>query len=113
MSKLIPITTPLLEFEGHEAPIDGVAVFPDKRRIVTSSHDKTLRLWDLKTGVVLKKMEGHRSEVLRPTHQNPLRLDLLAGFFSRWNSAGHKFSRQNDKAVEYQNLGATRRSNKV
>jgi WD40 repeat protein len=65
MSKLIPITTPLLEFEGHEAPIDGVAVFPDKRRIVTSSHDKTLHLWDLKTGVLLKKMEGHRSEVLR------------------------------------------------
>ncbi|KAG1862875.1 WD40-repeat-containing domain protein, partial [Suillus tomentosus] len=31
--------------------------------MVTGSYDGTLRLWDLKTGVVLKKMEGHRSRV--------------------------------------------------
>lgn len=37
----------------------AVAVFPDKRRMVTGSIDKTLRLWDLKKGVMLKKMEGH------------------------------------------------------
>jgi len=30
---------------------------------VTSSWDKTLRLWDLKTGVVLKKMKGHHGGV--------------------------------------------------
>jgi WD40 repeat protein len=32
--------------------------------MVTGSKDKTLRLWDLETGVVLKKMEGHSSRVL-------------------------------------------------
>jgi WD40 repeat protein len=32
--------------------------------MVTGSHDKTLRIWDLETGVVLKKMEGHTQEVL-------------------------------------------------
>ncbi|KIK48984.1 hypothetical protein CY34DRAFT_38319, partial [Suillus luteus UH-Slu-Lm8-n1] len=32
-------------------------------RIVTASHDGMLRLWDRKTGVMLKKMEGHRSRV--------------------------------------------------
>ncbi|KAG2107882.1 uncharacterized protein F5147DRAFT_837109 [Suillus discolor] len=42
----------------------AVAVFPNERRMVTDSIDKTLRLWDLKTGVVLKKMEGHSAEVL-------------------------------------------------
>jgi WD40 repeat protein len=31
--------------------------------MVTGSEDKTLRLWDLETGVVLKKMEGHSSGV--------------------------------------------------
>ncbi|KAG2055872.1 WD40 repeat-like protein, partial [Suillus hirtellus] len=30
-------------------------------RMVTGSYDGTLRLWDLKIGVVLKKMEGHRT----------------------------------------------------
>ncbi|KAG1799483.1 uncharacterized protein HD556DRAFT_1525346 [Suillus plorans] len=62
--KLIPITTPLRKFKGHEERIMAVAVFLNKRRMVTGSIDKTLRLWDLKTGVVLKKMEGHSGEVL-------------------------------------------------
>ncbi|KAG2338712.1 WD40 repeat-like protein [Suillus weaverae] len=63
MSQLIPSTTPLRTFEDHEGTIKAVAVFPDKRRMVTGSKDKTLRLWDLETGVVLKKMEGHSREV--------------------------------------------------
>ncbi|KAG1793189.1 uncharacterized protein HD556DRAFT_525147 [Suillus plorans] len=65
MSNIIPITTPLREFKGHEGGINAVAVFPDKRRMVTGSADKTLCLWDLKTGVVLKKMEGHHNGVTR------------------------------------------------
>ncbi|KAG2147810.1 uncharacterized protein EDB93DRAFT_1250323 [Suillus bovinus] len=65
MSELIPITTPLREFKGHEERVTAVAVFLDKRLMVTGSLDKTLRLWDLKTGKMLKKMEGHCSEVMR------------------------------------------------
>ncbi|KAG1896594.1 WD40-repeat-containing domain protein [Suillus fuscotomentosus] len=64
MSQLIPSTTPIRTFEDHEALINAVAVFPDKRRMITGSDDKTLRLWDLETGVVLKKMEGHSRGVL-------------------------------------------------
>jgi WD40 repeat protein len=63
MSQLIPSTTPLRTFEDQLDTIRAVAVFPDRRRMITGSVDKTLRLWDLKTGVVLKKMEGHRNEV--------------------------------------------------
>ncbi|KAG2150247.1 WD40-repeat-containing domain protein [Suillus bovinus] len=59
MSKLIQITTPLREFKGHEGNVMAVAVLPNKREMITSSYDKTLRLWDLKTRVMLKKMEGH------------------------------------------------------
>ncbi|KAG1790421.1 uncharacterized protein HD556DRAFT_1446150 [Suillus plorans] len=64
MSELIPITTPLREFKGHENQVNVVTVFPNKKRMVTGSHDKTLRLWDLKTGILLKKMEGHCGRVL-------------------------------------------------
>ncbi|KAG2747679.1 WD40 repeat-like protein [Suillus brevipes Sb2] len=63
MSQLIPSTTPLRTFGDHEDTVRAVAVFPDRRRMVTGSRDKTLRLWDLETGVVLKKMEGHSSHV--------------------------------------------------
>ncbi|KIK31558.1 hypothetical protein CY34DRAFT_19800 [Suillus luteus UH-Slu-Lm8-n1] len=61
--ELISNTTPIRDFKGHERTVTAVAVFPDRRRMITGSHDKTLCLWDLETGVVLKKMEGHRDEV--------------------------------------------------
>ncbi|KAJ8588826.1 hypothetical protein M405DRAFT_933863 [Rhizopogon salebrosus TDB-379] len=60
---IIEITTPNRMFKGHELSVTAVAVFPDGRRMVTGSQDKTLSLWDLKNGVVLKKMEGHSSKV--------------------------------------------------
>jgi WD40 repeat protein len=63
MTQLIPSTTPIRTFEGHKGTVYAVAVFPDKRQMITGSCDKTLRLWDLETGVVLKKMEGHSSGV--------------------------------------------------
>jgi len=59
MSQLIPSTTPIRTFEDHTSWVRAVAVFPNKQRMVTGSSDKTLHLWDLETGVVLKKMEGH------------------------------------------------------
>ncbi|KAG2357625.1 WD40-repeat-containing domain protein [Suillus spraguei] len=59
----IPIPIPLRTFKGHEDGVRAVAVFPDEWRMVTASDDKTLHLWDLKTGDVLKKMEEHHTWV--------------------------------------------------
>ncbi|KAG2153443.1 uncharacterized protein EDB93DRAFT_1248716 [Suillus bovinus] len=56
----IRITTASRIFEGHRHSIFAVVVFPDRRRMVTASYDKTLRLWDIEDGVVLKVMQGHR-----------------------------------------------------
>jgi WD40 repeat protein len=67
MSQLMPSTALIRAFEDHKGIVLAVAVFPDMRRMVTGSVDKTLRLWDLETGVVLKKMEGHSWEVLALT----------------------------------------------
>ncbi|KAG2055118.1 WD40 repeat-like protein [Suillus hirtellus] len=64
MAALIPNITPTRAFEDHEDRVIALAVFPNRdERMVTGSYDRMLRLWDLKTGVVLKKMEGHRSRV--------------------------------------------------
>ncbi|KIK41304.1 hypothetical protein CY34DRAFT_218665 [Suillus luteus UH-Slu-Lm8-n1] len=63
MPQLIPSTTPIRTFEDHEGTVMAVAVFPDRRRMISGSDDQILRIWDLETGVVLKKMEGHRNEV--------------------------------------------------
>ncbi|KAG1750592.1 WD40-repeat-containing domain protein [Suillus paluster] len=64
MSQLIPnFTTRIRVFKDHMEVIHAVAVFPDRRRMIVASDDTTLCLWDLETGVLLKKMEGHRAKV--------------------------------------------------
>jgi WD40 repeat protein len=60
---IIMISTPVRAFEVHECTVSAVAVFPDRRLMVTGLGDNTLCLWDLTNGVVLKKMEGHQSWV--------------------------------------------------
>jgi hypothetical protein len=35
---------------GHQGLVEAVAVTPDGLRAVSGSHDKTLRVWDLKSG---------------------------------------------------------------
>jgi WD40 repeat protein len=62
MTVLIPNTTPIRTFEDHGDRVVAVAVYRDEH-IITGSYDGLLRLWDLKTGNMLKKMEGHRSRV--------------------------------------------------
>ena len=49
--------------EGHSGPIYGVAVTPDGKRAVSASGDKTLKVWDLETGVELRTLEGHSDSV--------------------------------------------------
>lgn len=58
---IIPTSTPIRLFEDGEESVLAVAVFRDGQRMVTSG--KTLRLWNLKDGVVLKTMEGHNDWV--------------------------------------------------
>jgi WD40 repeat protein len=64
MAQLFPSTMPVRVFEDHKTRVSAVTVLPDGWRMVTSSDAwHTLRLWDLKDGVVLKKMAGHRANV--------------------------------------------------
>ena len=37
----------------------SVAVFPDGRRVVSASWDKTLKVWDVATGKCVATLEGH------------------------------------------------------
>jgi RNA polymerase sigma factor (sigma-70 family) len=50
-------------FEGHTACVSRVAFAPDGRRAVSSSHDLTVRLWDVDTGRELRRMTGHTQRV--------------------------------------------------
>ncbi|HZH17115.1 MAG TPA: SIR2 family protein [Archangium sp.] len=45
--------------EGHEAPGTGCAVTPDGRRVVSASHDNTLKVWEWETGREVATLKGH------------------------------------------------------
>ena len=53
----------LRTLEGHTDQVNSVSVTPDCRLAVSASADKTLRLWDLETGVCLRVLEGHADNV--------------------------------------------------
>jgi WD40 repeat protein len=45
--------------EGHTELIQSIALSANGRRVVSGSHDNTIRVWDSKTGECLKVLEGH------------------------------------------------------
>ena len=44
---------------GHTRRVNSAAYSPDGTRIVSASDDKTVRIWDAKTGAILKTLKGH------------------------------------------------------
>jgi WD40 repeat protein len=50
-------------FRGHTGSVYAVAVTPDGRHVVSGYGDKTLRVWDLATGVTKTTLQGHTGSV--------------------------------------------------
>jgi hypothetical protein len=65
---LSPTLTPpggflLATLRGHGGGVQAVALTPDGRRAVSGSDDKTLKVWDLESWVVLQTLRGHEGSV--------------------------------------------------
>ncbi len=50
--------------QGHEDPVYAVAVSPDGRFVLSGSFDRTVRLWDRKSGQAVRVMADHTNLVL-------------------------------------------------
>jgi len=48
---------------GHKDAVNSCSFTFDDSKIVTASHDKTLRLWDATSGAQVKVYKGHNSYV--------------------------------------------------
>jgi WD40 repeat protein len=45
--------------KGHLAPVSSVAFNHDGRRVVSGSHDNTVKIWNAETAKILQTLEGH------------------------------------------------------
>src|SRR5205814_7953599 len=82
-SPLFPYTTlfrsygPELCLTGHTEALRSVCVSPDGKRLLTSSDDKTLRLWDAHTGKQLSVFEGHTDRAFDRSEEHTSELQSL------------------------------------
>ena len=51
-------------FEGHSNGVVDVVVTPDGRYVVSGGRDRTVKLWDLRTGALIHTFEGHANTVV-------------------------------------------------
>ena len=50
-------------FKGHMHGVNSVAFSPDGKYIVSAADDKTIKLWDAKSGKIIKTFNGHTDVV--------------------------------------------------
>jgi WD40 repeat protein len=53
------ISQPILTLSGHTEPIRAITISPDGQILASSGDDKTIKLWNLKTGKLLFTLTGH------------------------------------------------------
>ena len=52
------------EFKAHHNSINQIAFSLDERRVASCSTDKSIRLWDLKSGMLVNTLLGHKEAVM-------------------------------------------------
>jgi len=50
-------------WEGHTNAVEAVALSPDGTRVVSASADKSVKVWDVETGQMIRSLEGHTGSV--------------------------------------------------
>lgn len=82
---------PFRSLTGHSHFVSGLSLSGDSKFLVSSSWDKTLRLWDLNTFKTRNLLVGHTGDVLSATFSQDGRIVLSGGMDKTlrvWNNKG-------------------------
>jgi WD40 repeat protein len=75
---------------GHAHGVESVALSPDGRSVLTGSSDRTLMLWDVATGKLLRTLHGH-SDRVKTVAFSPDGRSVLSGSWDKtaklWDAA--------------------------
>jgi WD40 repeat protein len=69
-------------YQGHSGRVSAVAFSPDGQRLASSSLDRTIRTWDIRTGQQLRSLEGHTGAVTALSYSRDGR--FLASSSTEW-----------------------------
>lgn len=58
------LPSPITRFMGHQATATSAAISPDGTRLLTTSCDRTARVWDLATGKQIHVLRDHKHSVM-------------------------------------------------
>jgi WD40 repeat protein len=57
------VVGPIRRFAGHSSAVSGSAFTPDSKRLITASADRSLRVWEVRSGKELGRLKGHTDDV--------------------------------------------------
>ncbi|KAG0204961.1 cross-pathway control WD-repeat protein cpc2 [Mortierella sp. GBA30] len=96
---------PRKSLRGHNSAVQDVVISSDGQFALSASWDKTLRLWDLNTGLTTRRFVGHTNDVLSVSFSADNR-QIVSGSRDKtiklWNTLGEcKFTIQEDGHTEW------------
>lgn len=80
--KLGPVRDHLGEirrFEGHDGNVTAVAFLPDGKHVVSVGEDRSMRVWDIETGLEVRRLEKDHPDLVRYVAVSPDGSKLATG----------------------------------
>ncbi|XP_076114826.1 uncharacterized protein LOC143082831 isoform X2 [Mytilus galloprovincialis] len=92
---------------GHTDPITAVTLTTDGLKALTCSKDNTMKLWDLRTGKVMRTIEnvGTSVRMIRPAMNNALIVTVEGSVIKVWNIRYNELVLVIDKYVDPPEIG--------
>jgi WD40 repeat protein len=66
-------------FQGHSDSVESVAFSPDGSKVLSGSHDNTMKLWNVETGTLEQTFQGHSNFIMSVAFASSDGRNILSG----------------------------------